>query len=304
MESSETKRHRSFETSQDFSDNENKYENTFLERQMIRMGKRCNTSPPHEDKMYHVEIAPGELGEYAIVAGDPGRIPLIASHFDSFREVATNRGFVAYAGTLDGVRVGAVAHGIGGPSMAIVVEELSRCNVRTIIRTGTCGGLQDYVSVSDLVVATAAVRHEGLSGAYVPIEIPLIASLDIVDALSSACKELDAPFHKGLVESKDSFYGEVHPDSMPVGQMLLERWKIMRRVGVLATEMECAALFAVALVRNMRAGAILKTVTSVGEHPGSPDKAHRIEKGVPLDDMIEVTVKALRHLIRMDKALS
>jgi len=249
-------------------------------------------------KQYHVEIAPGDLGEYVIVAGDPGRIPKIAAHFESPQEVTGNRGFVAYAGKLNGVRVGAVAHGIGGPSMAIVAEELARSGVHTIIRAGTCGGLQDDVKPGDLVIATAAVRHEGLSQAYAPLEIPLVASASVVEALSAACKERESetPFHQGLVESKDSFYGEVHPDSMPLRNRLLERWNVMREAGVLATEMECAALFAVALVRGLRAGAVLKVLTSVGEHPGSAEEAHQIPKGMPLDDLIEVAVAALAKL--------
>ncbi|HHY39351.1 MAG TPA: nucleoside phosphorylase [Clostridia bacterium] len=281
---------------------------------MIPSGNRTATSNPNGgpgprpwrkctaasgNKQYHVEIAPGDLGEYVIVAGDPGRISKIAAHFESPQEVTANRGFVAYSGTLNGVRVGAVAHGIGGPSMAIVAEELARSGVHTIIRAGTCGGLQDDVKPGDLVIATAAVRHEGLSQAYVPLEIPLLASSQVVEALSAACSERDPKitFHLGLVESKDSFYGEVHPDSMPLRDRLLLRWNVMREVGVLATEMECAALFAVALVRRLRAGAVLKVLSAVGAHPGSPEEAHQLPRNMPLDDLIEAAVGALARLI-------
>lgn len=252
-------------------------------------------------RMYHVRVRPGELGAYALVAGDPGRIPSLARHFCDPVEVTSHRGYVAYTGTLEGVRVGAVAHGIGGPSMAIVAEELVRAGVHTIIRLGTCGGLGPGVREGDLVIASAAVRHEGLSQAYLPVEFPLLADEQVLRALGHACREGGWPFHTGLVESKDSFYGEVHPDSMPVRSRLLERWAIMREVGVLGTEMECAALYAVAMVRHIRAGALLKVITVLGDHPGEGG-AHEIGPAFSVDDLAAAGVEALRDLVRTDLA--
>lgn len=252
------------------------------------------------ERQYHVRVAPGELGHYVLMAGDPGRIPGIARRFAEAREVTAHRGYVAYAGCLEGVRVGAVAHGIGGPSLAIVAEELVRAGVRVLIRLGTCGGISPEVAPGDLVVVRATVRHEGLSSAYLPPEFPLLTDPGVAWTLTRTCRELGKRFHVGVVESKDSFYGEVHPDSMPVRNRLLERWAIMREVGVLASEMECAALFAVATVRRVRAGALLKVVTTLGDHPGSPSAPHAIAWRGEAEDLVEAGVEALRRLIRED----
>ena len=111
--------------------------------------------------------------------GDPGRVPVIASFFDNAREVAFNREYRTFTGTVDGIKVSACSTGIGCPSAAIAIEELIKCGADTFIRIGTCGALQREVKLGDLCITTAAVREEGTTRQYVPLSYPAVADLDV-----------------------------------------------------------------------------------------------------------------------------
>lgn len=141
-------------------------------------------------KLYHIQVAPGEVGRYVILPGDPKRCEKIARHFDNPVFVSDNREFTTYTGTLDGVKVSVTSTGIGGPSAAIAMEELKRCGADTFIRVGTCGGMALDVKGGDIVVATGAIRAEGTSREYAPIEFPAVADFDVVTALTQAAKNL------------------------------------------------------------------------------------------------------------------
>lgn len=210
--------------------------------------------------MYHIGLKPSEGAEYAIITGDPGRVEAIARLLDRPVYVASNREYTTWAGALAGQRVLVTSHGIGGPSTAICVEELCRCGVKTLIRVGTCGGMAQTVCGGDIVVATAAIRAEGTSREYLPIEFPAVADLSVCNALVNAAKAGGYTVHAGVVHCKDSFYGQHSPETSPVSYALQNRWESWLRGGCLASEMESATLYTVAASLGLRAGCALHTV--------------------------------------------
>jgi uridine phosphorylase len=221
-----------------------------------------------DDKQYHLKTAKGDVGRYVILCGDPGRVPKIAAHFDDARHVVTNREYVTYTGELGGVKVSAVSTGIGGPSSAICVEELINCGADTFIRVGTSGGMYPDVKAGDLVIASAAVRDDGTSAEYMPLSYPAAADFSLCRALADSAERLGVKTHIGVVHSKDSFYGETHPGTMPVGSHLKQRWAAYMQLGCLASEMECAAIYAVAAARGVRASSVLLSVWNVDSNDG------------------------------------
>jgi uridine phosphorylase len=249
------------------------------------------------NRQYHLQIGDGDVGEYVLLPGDPGRCSLIAARLDDARPVAANREFTTWTGTLHGTPVSVTSTGIGGPSAAIAVEELSRLGAHTLLRVGTCGSMQAHVHKGDLVVATAAVRDEGTSRQYLPLPYPAVAAPEIVRSMCDALRAGSTPYHVGVVHSKDSFYGETQPATMPVEHELLEQWRAWERGGVLATEMECAAIFIVAAARRLRAGAIL---LCVNEPPyGMTSSAL---DSIPLVDLIDAAIAGVGMLIAAEGA--
>ena len=210
-----------------------------------------------EGLQYHLQIRKGDVGRYVILPGDPKRCKKIATYFENPVLVADSREFVTYTGTLDGVKVSVTSTGIGGPSASIAMEELIQCGADTFIRVGTCGGMALDVEGGDIVVATGAIRAEGTSKEYAPIEFPAVADLTVTNALVQAAKNLGKKWHAGVVQCKDSFYGQHDPDSMPNSDRLHSRWKAWEKSRVMASEMECAGIFIVSLIRGVKAGAIM-----------------------------------------------
>ena len=210
-----------------------------------------------EGLQYHLQIRKGDVGRYVILPGDPKRCKKIAAYFENPVLVADSREFVTYTGTLDGVKVSVTSTGIGGPSASIAMEELIQCGADTFIRVGTCGGMALDVEGGDIVVATGAIRAEGTSKEYAPIEFPAVADLTVTNALVQAAKNLGKKWHAGVVQCKDSFYGQHDPDSMPNSDRLHSRWKAWEKSRVMASEMECAGIFIVSLIRGVKAGAIM-----------------------------------------------
>ena len=195
---------------------------------------------------YHIGLKEGDVGEYVILPGDPKRCEKIAKYFDDAKLVADRREFTTYTGYLNGVKVSVTSTGIGGPSASIAMEELVKVGAKYFIRVGTCGGMDLDVKSGDLVIATGAIRMEGSSKEYAPIEFPAVANYDIVTALINSAKKLNLPYHVGVVECKDSFYGQHSPELMPVNYELQNKWNAWLKLGCLASEMESAALFIVA----------------------------------------------------------
>lgn len=247
-----------------------------------------------KERMYHLGLAGDEGARYALLPGDPGRVPLIAAQLENAREIAFSREFRTFAGRLDGARVLVTSTGIGGPSAAIALEELSSLGVTHFIRVGTCGGMQMGVHAGDLIVPTAAVRMEGTSREYLPVAFPAAAQFDITQALVQAARAQGGRVHVGVVQSKDSFYGQHEPARMPVSAELQQNWQAWIKGGALASEMECAALFTVGACLGVRVGAVLTAVWNQERHKaGLPDAETHDSQGA-----IHAAVAALRLLIK------
>jgi len=212
------------------------------------------------EKLYHIGFDDTHGAGYVLLPGDPGRVERIAGYLDNPRFYCQNREYTTWLGELDGSTVMVMSTGMGGPSTAIAVEELSQTGIHTFIRIGTCGGMAEKVIGGDVVIATAAIRQEGTSKEYVPIEYPAIADLDVTNALIQGAKNTGATWHAGVVQCKDSFYGQHSPDRMPVGEDLQKNWRAWIKAGCLASEMESSALYIVSQVLGVRAGCVLSTV--------------------------------------------
>lgn len=251
-----------------------------------------------DGKEYHIQCTEGDVGRYVILPGDPGRCEKIAAYFDNPQLIGWNREYKTYTGTLDGEKVSVVSTGIGGPSAAIAIEELAEIGADTFIRIGTCGGIDLKVRSGDCVIAMSAVRQEGTSREYAPLAYPATASYDVLQALVEGAKHIGLPWHAGVVQCKDSFYGQHDPGRQPVAGELHFQWEAWKRLHVLASEMESAALFTVAAALDVRCGSVFRVVwnqerKALGYHE---EDCH------DTDGAIRVTIEAIRRLIAQDRA--
>ena len=246
---------------------------------------------------FHIQCAPGQVGKYCILPGDPGRCESIARYFDDPVHVQTNREYTTYTGTLLGEKVSVVSTGIGGPSAAIAMEELCNLGCHTFVRVGTCGGIKLEVQSDDVVVSTGAVRMEGTSREYAPLEWPAVPDFAVTQALVQAAQNLGKPWHAGVVQCKDSFYGQHSPARMPVSYELEQKWEAWKRLGVLASEMESAALFAVAAARGVRCGSVFHVIWNQEREKAGLDQKESHDTSAA----IQVGVEALKLLIAQDQ---
>ena len=246
---------------------------------------------------YHIGLKEGDVGEYVILPGDPKRCEKIAKYFDDAKLVADRREYTTYTGYLNGVKVSVTSTGIGGPSASIAMEELVKVGAKYFIRVGTCGGMDLDVKSGDLVIATGAIRMEGTSKEYAPIEFPAVANYDIVTALINSAKKLNLPYHVGVVECKDSFYGQHSPELMPVNYELQNKWTAWLKLGCLASEMESAALFIVASYLKVKVGSIFLVVANQEREKQGLENpvAHDTELA------IKTAVEAIKNLINENK---
>ena len=250
------------------------------------------------EKQYHINCVQGDVGRYCILPGDPGRCEAIAALFDDAKFVSQNREYVIYTGTLLGEKVSVCSTGIGGPSAAIAMEELVAIGADTFIRVGTCGGIDLNVQSGDIVVATGAIRFEGTSREYAPPEFPAVSDLGIANALVQAAMASGKRCHAGVVQCKDSFYGQHSPARMPVSYELLSKWEAWKRLGVKASEMESAALFVVAASLGVRCGSCFHVVWNQEREAAGLDQ-HMSED---TSAAIRVGVEALKLIIKEDLA--
>lgn len=250
------------------------------------------------EKMYHVGFDDTHGARYAILPGDPGRVEKIAQYLDNPRFYCQNREYTTWLGELSGATVMVMSTGMGGPSTAIGVEELCQTGVDTLIRIGTCGGMELSVKGGDLVVANAAIRAEGTTKEYVPVEFPAVSNLQTTNALVQACKNLGVPWHAGVVQCKDSFYGQHDPDRMPAGYELRDKWGAWLKAHCLASEMESATLFIVGQVLGLRTGCVLSTVWNQERAAAGLDNPHNHDTTLA----IKAAVEAIRLLVDEDKA--
>ena len=252
-----------------------------------------------QNEEFHLKITSGDIGKYVILCGDPGRCETIAQYFDNPVFLKSNREYTIYNGELEGEKVTVCSTGIGGPSTAIAVEELIHCGAHTFIRQGTSGGMGVNVMGGDAVIGTGAIRMEGTTKEYAPIEFPAVANFQVVQALVKAAEasELKDHYHVGVLQCKDSFYGQHSPSSMPVAYELEAKWNAWVKCGALASEMESACLFIVSAVRGARAGSIMTVFANQTRRELGLDDP----KNYDIAPAIRVAVEALRILILDDR---
>lgn len=252
-----------------------------------------------KEVMYHIGLSKEMIkhAKYAILPGDPGRVPKIAACLDNPIKLCTNREYTSYLGDLEGEPILVMSTGMGGPSTAIAVEELAAIGVENLIRVGTSGGMQLDVNAGDLVIAQAAIRQEGTSKEYAPVEFPAVANIDLVNALKKAADELSYPNHVGVVHCKDSFYGQHDPKRMPVSYELENKWEAWIKAGALCSEMETAALYTVSSVLRIKAAAILLVIWNQEKEKRGLSQNQDFD----VDKEIFVTIKALTNIIKEQK---
>lgn len=248
-------------------------------------------------KQYHTGVGVGDVGRYVILPGDPKRCEKIAKHFDDAKLVADSREYITYTGYLNGEKVSVTSTGIGGPSASIAMEELIKCGADTFIRVGTCGGIELDVVGGDVVIASGAIRMEGTSKEYAPIEFPAVADFKITNALYNAANKLGYRNHVGVVECKDAFFGQHEPEKMPVSYELINKWEAWKKLHTLASEMESAALFICASARKVRCGSCFLVVANQERALAGLDnpQCHDTEAAIC------VAVEAIKELIDKDK---
>ncbi|MCL2842290.1 MAG: uridine phosphorylase [Oscillospiraceae bacterium] len=245
------------------------------------------------EPLYHIGFGDEHGAKIAILPGDPGRVEQIARYLDNPRFFHQNREYTTWLGELNGQTILVMSTGMGGPSTAIGVEELFMTGVDTFIRVGTCGGMAEQVVGGDVVVATGAIRQDGTSKEYVPIEFPAVADLTVTNALVQGAKQIGVACHAGVVQCKDSFYGQHSPDRMPVGYELKDKWGAWLKAGCLASEMESAALYIVAATLGARAGCILHVIWN--QERGAKGLSNPTCKDI--SKAIQATVEAVKLLV-------
>jgi len=248
------------------------------------------------EKQFHIQCVEGDVGRYVFLPGDPGRCESIAKHFDDPVHIGMNREYNIWTGYLLGQKVSVCSTGIGGPSASIAMEELHNIGADTFIRIGTCGGIHMDVMPGDVVVATGAIRYEHTSWEYAPIEYPAVPDFEITAALKAASEDLGYRTHTGVVQCKDSFYGQHSPEKSPVYYDLLNRWESYKRLGVKASEMESAALFVVAAALGVRCGSCFHAVWN--------QEREKAGLFMPMTEgtsvAIKVSIEAMKRIIAAD----
>ena len=249
-------------------------------------------------KMMHIGLEPGEVGRYVFLPGSPERTEKIAAYFDNPKEIAYNREFRTFVGELDGVKVAVTSTGIGGPSAAIAVEELHQCGADTMLRVGTCASTSEKVSLGDVVIPNGAVRMEGVSTHYLPIEYPAVPDFQVVKAVEQAAQKLEFPYNVGVTITKASFYTQTTPETKPVGPELVYKWQAYEKGGATSTSMECSVLFCVGASLGIRTSCVMISATNFGEYSNDADD---YPSGWE-ERAIEVGIEAMKIMIRKDKA--
>ncbi|NMG22315.1 nucleoside phosphorylase [Brasilonema bromeliae] len=251
-------------------------------------------------KLYHIGFGKNDLGEQpptiALLSGDPERARLIAqSYLHSVRLLSENRGLNSYVGILpNGKALLSATSGMGAPSTSIVVNELIQVGIRLIIRVGTCGSIQEHVSVGSIVITSAALCRQGAANDIAPVEYPAAADPFVTVALVEAARELKVKYHLGITASVDTFY-EGQERTQSVNRHLLRSLRGVteeyRSLNVLNYEMECGTLFKMAGVYGFRAGCVCGVVAqrTVGE------EVILGQKDFATDNAIKVAVQAAQH---------
>jgi len=229
----------------------------------------------------------GDVADVAIVSGSPERVELMAGMLDGAERVGDRRGYAVFTGSYRGSRISVATSGVGSPSLAIAVEELGACGVRAFIRAGSCATIDEHLRIGDVAIAHGAVRDEGTSPYYAPMNYPAVASPRVLRALTDAAAELGVEARVGLTRSTDSFYeGERKAE-------IIDRW---RALGVLTFEMESSALFTITSAMGWESGSLLVAGSNLvtGEATYRGDRVEDYRAGQ--DRMLEVALVAAATL--------
>ncbi len=243
-----------------------------------------------DGKMYHIQCRKGDIGKYVLLPGDPFRTDLIASYLEEAKLIAYNREHKTWTGTLLGEKVSVTSTGMGCPSTAIALEELIACGADTFIRIGTAGCISQNVRTQETVggIVTAAVRDEGTTRQYVPVEYPAVANRHIVEALARSAQKLGYRFDEGITYTKDSLYTHISPETVPLAELYQNRQAVWERARVLLTEMEASAVLVISSIRGCRASGIMA-------YSDVEDIASAVDKS------IQTACEAVKLLIMEDK---
>lgn len=250
-----------------------------------------------DGRQFHTDLEKGDIGKYVLIPGDPKRCKEIAKYFDNPKLIADKREYVTYTGYLVGEKVSVTSTGIGGPSTAIAVEELVNVGADTIIRVGTCGGIDLNVEAGDIVIATGAIRMDGTTKEYTPIEYPAVPDFLLTSSLVESCNILNKKYHLGVVQSKDSFYGQHNPSNKPISYELENKWQAWKKAGCLASEMEASTLFIVSSYRKIKSAAIFLCINN------QERVLKKLENNITedVDIAIEAAIEAIKIQIMKDK---
>ncbi|WP_418493870.1 nucleoside phosphorylase [Enterocloster sp.] len=248
-------------------------------------------------KMMHIGLEKGQIGRYVFLPGSPERTEKIAAYFENPKEIAYNREFRTFVGQLNGVDVAVTSTGIGGPSAAIAVEELYQCGADTMMRVGTCASVSPKVSIGDIVIPNGAVKMEGVSHHYLPVEFPSVPDFQMLKAIEQAAINLGLPYDVGVTITKASFYTQTSPQTKPVGPELIYKWEAYKKGGASSTSMECAPLFAVGASLGIRTSCVMASATNY--------KSGKVKEGsekVNVEDRaIRTAIEAMKIIIREDQ---
>ena len=195
---------------------------------------------------FHIKCMPDEVSRYVFCPGSQRRAARIAERFDDMEKVADDRGIVVYTGTYQGVKMTSCGTGMGGPAVAICMEELANLGADTFIRVGSCGVFQDDQMPGDIIIASGTVREGGTSKAYLPLEFPAVPTYEVLETLTEAAEELDIPYTVGVGIAGDAFYSPRE----------LYEPGLLKKAGLVSVEMESDTLFIVGQFRGLRTGAL------------------------------------------------
>lgn len=249
-----------------------------------------------KELVHHLKLSTKDIGHYVLMPGDPKRCETIAKYLDKAELVADFREYTTYTGYLDGKKVSVVSHGIGGASTAIAIEELIKLGAHTFIRIGTSGGMQMDAIPGQVVIVDGAIRTDNTPNAYLPEDVPAIPSFDVLESLELGAKQSNIIYHVGSVHCKDAFYAQHSPESMAISEELLCKWNAYIKSGTIASEMESATLFSVAMAKGVRSGAAMLIVANQERRKqGYNEFTH------DTDIVIKVVINGLKNLIQRDK---
>lgn len=247
---------------------------------------------------YHLGFGRDHLGDdpptLAVLSGDPGRAQLIAeTYLQESRTLSENRGLHSYLGRLaNGRPIISATSGMGAPSASIVINELVQLGIKTIIRIGTCGSIQDHIDSGAVVISTSALVRQGAARDIAPEGYPAVADPFLTVALVEAARQLGVDHHYGITASADTFYEGQERTGSSANPHLLRRHVGMteefRHLNVLNFEMECGTVFTMGQVYGFVAGCVCGVVAARTEDENPDLEA----KKRAVDGAIKTALKA------------